>query len=184
MSNKRIASLLILTVTIILTGCTGSESSPQTGLNSPSEPAVANETTSSRKTYSSAQHKFSLGYPASWTLKKQDGVVISANDQNDAWGGTNLNLQFDYAGDDFGMGLKELKKTEYINPQGIAFSLAFFGPDPSFDEEFGEVSDLNNVVVFIKTEAIPGLKAFSYNKKINPNGEKQLMGILATVAKI
>ena len=137
------------------------------------------------KIYTSQQQHFSLEYPASWEMRNAEGIILTANDEKGVWGGTNLNLQYDYQSGDIGMGWKETQKSEeYVNPQGIKFTLSFSSPDEKFYKDNNEEIDLNNVHIEINTDMIPGLKLFSYNKKINPDGEKQLMDILKTVAKI
>lgn len=179
---------------MLLSGCsqnseiTNDQKTPQAQttqqINTQNE--ISNSTTSTKnKIYTSQEQHFSLEYPASWEIRNTEGIIITANDGKDIWGGTNLNLQYDYQSGDVGMGWKETKKNEeYVNPQGIKFTLFFSGPDEKFYKENNEKIDLNEARIDINTDVMPGLKLFSYNKKTNPDGEKQLMNILKTVKKI
>lgn len=188
--NLTFAATLISLV--ILGGCTqnsdvvSEQPSQQIEENTQISTEVASTDTN---IYSSEEHNFSLEYPASWEVINKNGVIITANDENNPpWGGTNLNLQYDFTSGDVGMGWKEIKKSEeYINPQGLKFTLFFNSPDENFAKfapEDNTIVDPNDIIIQIGTDAIPGLLLFSYNKAVNPNGEQQLMDILKTVSTI
>ena len=187
--NLTFAATLISLV--ILSGCT---QNPEVVSEQPSQQMdentqiIAEVAPTLTNTYSSPEHNFSLEYPVSWQIIKKEGVIITANDEKDPpWGGTNLNLQYDFTSGDVGMGWKEIKKSEeYINPQGLKFTLFFNSPDENFAKfapEDNTIVDPNDIIIQIGTDAIPGLLLFSYNKTVNPDGEQQLMDILKTVSK-
>ncbi len=140
------------------------------------------------RTYISDKYKFSLEYPSNWQIADKEsegqGIVISAGDQKNEWGGTNLNLNFTWESGDVGMGWKELRKTEFTNPYGLKFALSFNIYDEVFYKEQGEaVPNKDDIMVVIGNDTIPGLKIFTYNTIINGDGEKQLMEILNSVKK-
>lgn len=162
MNSKRLIILSTILASIIFSGCT------QT----------------STKTYTSDEYNFSLEYPASWQFTDgNNGIVFSANDEADEWGGTNLNLQYNFEAGDVGMGWKEFKNEQFVNPNGVDFDLSYNSADPDFGKEFDVVSDPNDVNILIGNESFPGLKMFSYDKQVNPNGEAQLREILMSLKK-
>lgn len=152
------------------------------------EPPVAT-TPDLGNVYSSTEHNFSLEYPDSWVVMDREdkgmGVIISAQDQENEWGGTNLNLNYNWSVGDVGMGWEQTHREEITNQYGIDFTLSYNKVDEDFDKEF-EITNtnVNDVMITIGTDAIPGLKMFSYNTEVNPNGEEQLKEILESVKKI
>ncbi len=149
------------------------------------EPSVVGQASKDRNVFTSHEQHFSLEYPSSWKVTNQEGIIISANDQNvEPWGGTHLNLQYHFESGDVTMGWKESKMSEeYLNPQGLRFTLFFYEPDEKFENGENVEVDRNDVHILINTDVIPGLKMFSYNKTVNPAGEQQLKDILKTVSK-
>lgn len=137
------------------------------------------------KTYTNEKYGISLEYPATWEVRDRNndgtGVIITAADKDDEWGGTNLNMNFEWAVGDVGMGSKQFKSEELINPQGVKFFLGFMTADVEFAKEYDVKYDLDDISVVIGNDDIPGLMMFGYNQKTNPDGERQLKEILNSV---
>jgi hypothetical protein len=82
---------------------------------------------------------------------------------------------------DIGMGYKTLEEKKITNPNGITFNYAIMGEDPDFKISPGEVEpyNANSRFITIGTDKMPkSAIIFSYDKKVNPEGEKQLEQIL------
>lgn len=184
--NKSV-SVAFLIVLFVLSGCGKSvevsQKQPEAQVSAVVE-APAEVASVGKKIYSSEKHHFSFQYPASWEIINKEGVIITANDERDAWGGTNLNLQYDFTAGGVLMEWKEIKKSEeVINKQGVKYALSFYGQDWEFYKNNELKNEYNSdlVRIFVDSDLIPGLVIFSYNKKVNPDGEQQLRDILNTL---
>jgi hypothetical protein len=148
------------------------------------EPAAEAKT----KTYVNEVYGFSLEYPASWEVIDRDGkgmgIIITANDEDNEWHGTGLNMNFKYTDGDYGMGTKTIKTSEITNPNGIKFSLDFSAQDEEFNKEFDVKPDPGFRSITIGTDFIPGLIVFNYHTDVNPKGEEQLMEMLNSIRKL
>lgn len=186
--NRKHALVLIMALAIVSTaGCSMQPAAPVTAVTPPVETQEIQ--VKNTKTYTSDKYKFTLEYPAAWQVMDQEseekGIIITAKDRQDEWGGTGLNMNFTWEAGDPGMGWKETKNTEITNPDGIKFALNFNIYDEAFYKQSGEsVPNKDEIIIAIGTDAFPGLKTFSYDTKVNPDGEKQLMEILNSIKKI